>query len=281
MIRRILLIGLFCAFCFGQQQSTSTGVSTSTGGAIQSAPFGTHHVVTPTETPVVTDFVTALKRGAAAVGAAFSTIDSVVLRKFHLIAALETIGAADSVNLLHKIKQTPTDSVAAAATVTTSHLAVFRPTTSVDTGQNQNGVAAFCTNPTFAYDANVATATTCLGDWNSVNGNFTYRQITYSGFPANPGGFTSIVLNVVSAGQVDSSCTAPATGMSYSLNGGSSYIDIILAQNSYAQRTDQISLPLAQDFSLVRVRGTGECAGGTGTPSRTTESIYETWIQAQ
>jgi|SRR5579862_4041403 len=281
MFKRLLAVLALCAVLTGQQMS-STGGSTSTGGSLSSAPFGTVHSINLNDTETFSDTALASKHSlVTAISDAIGASPAISVHKIIQILASDAVGASDALSIHRKILLAAAQGATVSPAVATDHIAIYRPTTFTDSGVNQDGSAVTCSNDPFAFDGNPATSTSCVAFYDDFNNHYERKTVVWYGFPASAGGFSSLVLNVKSSGSIDPNCTSPSNGMFYSLNGGSSWISIPLQQGNYGGRTDQISLALSQDLTQVRVETHAQCDASTSTHATVTETVAEIWIQAQ
>jgi hypothetical protein len=129
-------------------------------------------------------------------------------------------------------------------------------------------------DPTYAYDDNLATAST-----GSVSEAIKGAKVSYEtwyGFASAPPDASAIQLNVSSSASTGRGGDAI---LYYSLNGGSTFQIIYSVLNgSRAKQTDVISLTDTQDLTQVQVKAY-ILADTDGTfLSTASQSIYEIWI---
>lgn len=111
-------------------------------------------------------------------------------------------------------------------------------------------------------------------------GEFLERESVWGGFSAAPGSPSSITLKIASSLAINGSGRAL---MQYSVDGGASWLGIYDETASFTQRTDSVSIPIATDLTLLRVRAY-ESADSTesaadGLSASTTHTVYEIWLE--
>lgn len=146
--------------------------------------------------------------------------------------------------------------------ITGASLEVVRPTTF--TGQ--------FTSPGLAVDGNSSTSAVGTADLDLGGATETWGGFSYTG--PTPVGIT---LNVSSRVQAFAG-GVPSAQVEYSLNGGSTWVLLYTTSTARGQTLDQISLPAAQNVSLVKIRATVDLITGTGN-ARAVQNIVDAWLE--
>jgi hypothetical protein len=124
-------------------------------------------------------------------------------------------------------------------------------------------------DPTKAYDNN--TTTYSLG--HATNMGVDLREHIWFGFGAGTGFAVDIDLKIMWS--VSAGIGGGTFAMDYSLDGGSSW----LPAPARVDGVSTVSLGLAQDFTLVKVRGRAEAPDLPGKTTNARQNVYEIWIE--